>query len=72
MTFSLIDGGGKPIGRILAGQVNGGGDKTEAYAMAEGGDVVLHLRGYLYEHLDKKKVDLSTSAPTPEPTAAAP
>jgi hypothetical protein len=67
LTFSLIDGGGKPIGRILAGQVTDG-SKTEAYAMAEGGDVVLHLRGYLYEHIDKKKADLSTASPTPSPT----
>jgi hypothetical protein len=68
LTFSLIDGGGKPIGRILAGQATDG-SKTEAYAMAEGGDVVLHLRGYLYGHIDKKKGDLSSS-PTPSPTPA--
>jgi Domain of unknown function (DUF4340) len=67
LTFSVIDGGGKPIGRVLAGQVTDG-SKTEAYAMAEGGDVVLHLRGYLYEHIDKKKLDLSTTSPTPSPT----
>jgi hypothetical protein len=67
LTFSLIDGGGKPIGRILAGQVTDG-SKTEAYAMTEGGDLVLHLRSYLYEHIDKKKADLSTASPTPAPT----
>jgi hypothetical protein len=68
LTFSLIDGGGKPIGRILAGQTTDG-SKTEAYAMAEGGDVVLHLRGYLYEHIDKKKGDLSSSSPSPSPAS---
>jgi hypothetical protein len=71
VTYSLIDGAGKPIGRIVAGKVEDGG-KTEAYAMAEGGDIVLHLRSYLYEHLDKKKSDLGTLPPAAAPTAAAP
>jgi hypothetical protein len=71
VTFSLIDSGGKPIGRIIAGQVEDGG-KTEAYAMAEGSDIVLHLRSYLYEHLDKKKSDLSSPPPAAAPTATAP
>ncbi len=71
VTYSLIDDTGKPIGRIVAGQVEDGG-KTEAYAMAEGGDIVLHLRSYLYEHLDKKKADLSTLPPAAAPTATAP
>ncbi len=71
LTFSVIDVGGKPIGRILAGQVAEGG-KSEAYAMVEGGDVVLHLRGYLYEHVDKKKGDLTAAPPTPAPTPASP
>jgi hypothetical protein len=44
----------------------------EIYGMAEGGDIVLHLRSYLYEHLDKKKSDLSTLPPTAAPTATAP
>ena len=70
LTYSLIDAGGKPIGRIIAGQVEEGG-KTEAYAMAEGGDIVLHLRSYLYGHIDKKKSDLITPAPVAEPTAPA-
>jgi hypothetical protein len=71
VTFSLIDASGKPIGRIVAGQVEDGA-KTEAYAMAEGGDIVLHLRSYLFEHLDKKKSDLGAPPPAAAPTATAP
>jgi len=71
VTYSLIDEAGKPIGRIVAGKVEDGG-KTDAYAMAEGGDIVLHLRSYLYEHVDKKKSDLSTPPPAAAPTATAP
>jgi hypothetical protein len=71
MTFSLMDSGGKPLGRIVAGQVENGG-KSEAYAMAEGNDIVLHLRSYLYEHLDKKKSDLGTPPPAAAPTVTAP
>ncbi len=67
LTFSLLDSTGKPIGRILASQVGGEAD-ADAYAMAEGGDVVYHLRGYLYAHLDKKKEDLVEAPPTPTPT----
>lgn len=68
LTFSLIDAGGKPLGRVLAGQVRSGSE-TNAYAMAEGGDVVLKLRGYLYSHLDKKKADFVDAEPTPAATA---
>ena len=35
--------------------------------MAEGGDIVYHLRGYLYSHLDKKKEDFVETPPTPAP-----
>ena len=37
--------------------------------MAEGSDVVYHLRGYLYSHLDKKKQDLVEAAPAQAPMA---
>lgn len=70
ITFSLIDDAGKPIGRILVSQV-GSGQDANAYAMAEGGDVVLHLRSYLYAHLDKKKDDLVETAPPATPAPAA-
>lgn len=66
VTFSLIDGAGKPIGRVMVSQV-GTGQAANAYAAAEGGDVVLHLRGYLYTHLDKKKEDLVETAPPATP-----
>lgn len=69
LTLSLLDAAGKPLGRILASQV---GEEAEAnaYAMSEGGDVVYHLRGYLYVHLDKKKEDfVEAAAPAPQPTA---
>ena len=71
LTFSLIDATGKPLGRVLASQV-GAESSVNAYAMAEGGDVVFHLRPYLYSHLDKKKQDLveATAAPSPSATAA--
>jgi Domain of unknown function (DUF4340) len=72
LTFSLIDAAGKPIGRILVGQVGvGGGAAPDAYAMADGGDVVYRIRGYLYSHLDKKKEDFLEAPPatTPSPTA---
>ncbi len=59
----LVDAGGKPIGRLLASQIGSGPD-ANAYAMAEGGDVVYRLRGYLYAHLDKKKEDF-VEAPAP-------
>jgi hypothetical protein len=67
LTFSLIDGEGKPIGRILASQ-QGSGPNATTYAMAEGGDVVYRVRGYLYAHLDKKKEDFLEAQPTPAPT----
>lgn len=66
IAFSLIDASGKPLGRILASQ-SGSGSNTNAYAMAEGGDIVYHLRGYLYSHLDKKKEDFVETPPTPAP-----
>lgn len=68
ITFSLLDAAGKPLGRLLAGQVGGEAD-AEAYAMSEGGEVVYRLRGYLYGHVDKKKEDLveASAAPTPTP-----
>jgi Domain of unknown function (DUF4340) len=67
LTFSLVDAAGKPIGRILASQV-GAESSTNAYAMTEGGDVVYHLRPYLYSHLDKKQQDLVEAAPAATPT----
>jgi hypothetical protein len=66
LTFSLIDASGKALGRIFASQTGSGSD-ANAYAMAEGGDVVYHVRGYLYSHLDKKKEDLVETPPTPPP-----
>src|SRR5262249_53582061 len=70
LTFSLVDAGGKPLGRILASQT-GSDSNANAYAMAEGGDVVYRVRGYLYLHLDKKKDDFVEAPPTaaPVPTA---
>jgi Domain of unknown function (DUF4340) len=72
LTFSLIDADGKPIGRVLASQV-GSGSNANAYAMAEGGDVVYRIRSYLYSHLDKKKEDVVEATPTavPAPSATA-
>ena len=69
LTFSLIDGAGKPLGRILVSRV-AAGQTANLYAMAEGGDLVLHLRSYLYEHLDKKKEDLVELAPVAPPAPA--
>jgi hypothetical protein len=73
LTFSLIDAGGKPVGRILAGQV-GEASAPDCYAMAEGGDVVYRIRGYLYAHLDKRKADFLEAPPeaAPSPAATAP
>ncbi len=69
ITFSLIDDAGKPIGRILVGQI--GSDKdANVYAMAEGSDVVLHLRSYLFTHLNKKKDELVDLAPAPSASPA--
>ena len=68
LTFSLGDANGKPLGRVFASQV-GADANQNAYAMAEGGDVVYHLRGYLYSHLDKKKQDLVEAAPAQAPMA---
>ncbi|HSD10858.1 MAG TPA: DUF4340 domain-containing protein [Candidatus Binatia bacterium] len=70
LTFSLIDASGKPLGRLLASQ-SGSGPDANAYAMAEGGDVVYRLRGYLYSHLDKKKEDFVETPPTPAPAPTA-
>jgi Domain of unknown function (DUF4340) len=70
LTFSLIDASGKPLGRILASQT-GSDTNANAYSMAEGGDVVYHVRGYLYPHLDKKKDDFVETPPTPAPAPTA-
>jgi uncharacterized protein DUF4340 len=70
LTFSLVDASGKPVGRILASQT-GSDANANAYAMAEGGDVVYHVRGYLYSHLDKKKDDFVEAPPTPPPAPTA-
>jgi hypothetical protein len=70
LTFSLIDASGKPLGRILASHT-GSDSNANTYAMAEGGDVVYHIRGYLYSHLDKKKEDFVEAPPTPPPAPTA-
>ena len=72
LTISLIDVNGKPIGRVLASQLAGGGTEgdTKAYAMADGGDVVYRIRGYQFSHLDKKKEDFVEAEPTPVTTPA--
>ncbi|MGH7897720.1 MAG: DUF4340 domain-containing protein, partial [Candidatus Binatia bacterium] len=70
VTFSLADSDGKPIGRILASRVGESGSANH-YAMAEGGNVVLRLREYLYAHLDKKKSDFLETPPTPALTPLA-
>lgn len=69
LTFSLIDRDGKPIGRILLAATGGTGssEKREAYAMAEGSNLVYRVRDYTYSHLDKKRADLVE----PEPSASA-
>ncbi len=72
VTLSLIDTSGKPIGRVLASQTGGGeGGEGQAYAMADGGDIVYRVRGYLYAHLDKKKEDFIEPEPAPAATPAA-
>ena len=68
MTFSLLDAAGKPLGRILVGQV-GEASNANDYAMAEGGDVVYHVRDYLYSRLDKKKEDFVEAPPSATPAA---
>jgi hypothetical protein len=68
ITFSLLDAAGKPIGRILVGQV-GEASTANDYAMAEGGDVVYRLRDYLYSRLDKKKEDFTEAPPSGTPPA---
>jgi hypothetical protein len=72
-TISLIDVNGKPIGRMLASQLAGGGTERDAkaYAMAEGGDVVYRIRGYLFSHIDKKKEDFVEAEPAPVTTPPA-
>ena len=76
VTISLIDTSGKPIGRVLASQVPaaGGTGEAQAYAMADGGDVVYRVRGYLFTHVDQKKDDFveSDAAPAAPPAANAP
>jgi len=72
VTLSLIDTSGKPIGRVLASQSGGeaeGGGEAKAYAMADGGDIVYRIRGYLYSHLDKKKEDFVEAEPAATPPA---
>jgi hypothetical protein len=73
VTFSLVDGDGKPIGRVIAAKLPGSGeeDRGKAYAMAEGGDVVYEIRDYVFANLDKKRADLAEAEPTPVPVPTA-
>ncbi len=74
LTYSLIDKDGKPIGRVLLSQPsgNGGSEKRDAYAIAEGSNLVYHVRDYVYSHLDKKHTDLVEPPPgaAPSPTVS--
>lgn len=65
LTFSLLDGEGKALGRALVSRAGEGEDRA-SYAMREGGDAVFRIRDYLYSHLDKKRVDLVEAEPAPE------
>jgi hypothetical protein len=68
LRFSFYDAAGKPIGTVIVAQkaAEGDGDAAAgppAYAMVEGGDLVLRLRDYVYSHLDKKRADLAAAEP---------
>lgn len=59
----------KPIGTILLGTYEGDEEETRYAGMREGGDVIFHLRQYMYRRGALEREDL-VAKPTPTPSAS--